>query len=155
MRACLTSLLTLAPLLGLTSEARAHIGDEIYPSGLPRRLTRSGPERGGIGDRETWTGQSPRPRPLNRRSSEKEPPAKRWPAIRLRAVETERRPTRGGAVWAARSLSGGEALALSKPQGGVVSHTSTRRNVRRTRYQWREDYGEGQSGISAQGPIQR
>ena len=31
MRACLTSLLTLTPLLGLASEAHAHIGDEIYP----------------------------------------------------------------------------------------------------------------------------
>ena len=31
MRACLISLLTLAPLLGLASEAHAHIGDEIYP----------------------------------------------------------------------------------------------------------------------------
>ena len=33
MRACLTSLLTLtlAPLLGLASQAHAHVGDEIYP----------------------------------------------------------------------------------------------------------------------------
>ena len=32
MRAWLTSLLTLAPLLGLTSEARAHVGDRSTPS---------------------------------------------------------------------------------------------------------------------------
>ena len=33
MRACLTSLLTLtlAPLLGIASQAHAHVGDEIYP----------------------------------------------------------------------------------------------------------------------------
>ena len=31
MLACLVSLLTLAPLLGLASQAHAHVGDEIYP----------------------------------------------------------------------------------------------------------------------------
>ena len=30
MRACLVSLLTLAPLLGLARAAHAHIGDEVY-----------------------------------------------------------------------------------------------------------------------------
>ena len=31
MRTCLVALLTLAPLLGLASQAHAHVGDEIYP----------------------------------------------------------------------------------------------------------------------------